>query len=253
MTTIGLVGCVKAKASTASPARDLYVSPLFRGRRRWVERNCDVWFILSALHGLVRPDQVLAPYDVTLADQPVAARRRWSSEVLDALRRELGDLSGADVRLLAGAPYRDHGLLEGLRRAGAHPTVVAGGLSLGQQLAFFAQDAPPAPLAATLPPAVPPRPPGARAGGYAPLAELLATVHSDRVDLSFRDLEQVLGRPLPASARNHRPWWGNSAASPQARAWLEAGWRIAGVDRDAGEVTFERVLAPAEPRSGGGR
>jgi hypothetical protein len=45
---IGLVGCVKSKRSQAAPARELYSSPLFRGRRDWVERTCDRWFVLSA-------------------------------------------------------------------------------------------------------------------------------------------------------------------------------------------------------------
>jgi hypothetical protein len=41
---------VKKKEDHELPARDLYVSPLFRGRREYVERSCDRWFILSALH-----------------------------------------------------------------------------------------------------------------------------------------------------------------------------------------------------------
>jgi hypothetical protein len=49
---IGLVGCVKDKVNVPTKARDLYVSPLFVGRRRYVERTCDQWWILSAAHGL---------------------------------------------------------------------------------------------------------------------------------------------------------------------------------------------------------
>ncbi|HWO69164.1 MAG TPA: hypothetical protein VNP94_00195, partial [Actinomycetota bacterium] len=44
---IGLVGCVKSKRARPAPARDLYTSPLFRGARRFVERSCDRWFVLS--------------------------------------------------------------------------------------------------------------------------------------------------------------------------------------------------------------
>lgn len=60
---VGLVGCVKSKRGTAAPARDLYTSALFRGRRRYVELTCDRWFILSARHGLVEPEEILEPYD----------------------------------------------------------------------------------------------------------------------------------------------------------------------------------------------
>ena len=65
---IGLVGCVKKKGPVAAPAEELYVSPLFVGRRRFVESTCDRWFILSALHGLVDPHEVIEPYDHAGAD-----------------------------------------------------------------------------------------------------------------------------------------------------------------------------------------
>ena len=36
---IGLVGCVKDKEAVALPARDLYRSALFRGRRAYVQQD----------------------------------------------------------------------------------------------------------------------------------------------------------------------------------------------------------------------
>jgi hypothetical protein len=56
---LGLVGCVKPKLPHAAPARELYTSALFWGRRVYVERTCDRWFILSAKHALVDPEIVL--------------------------------------------------------------------------------------------------------------------------------------------------------------------------------------------------
>lgn len=64
---IGLVGCVKEKASTACSARDLCLSSPSRGRRKYVEHSCAEWRIRSTLHGLVHPVDVLVPYDVTVA------------------------------------------------------------------------------------------------------------------------------------------------------------------------------------------
>lgn len=40
---VGLVGCVKQKLHHPATAADLYVSPLFRGRRRYVERTSSSW------------------------------------------------------------------------------------------------------------------------------------------------------------------------------------------------------------------
>lgn len=134
------MGCVKAKRGAPAPAADLYVSTLFSGRRRFVERTCDQWFILSALHGLVAPSTVLEPYDVTLTTMPVARRRIWSSAVLDQLTVEFQDLSVLTFEIHAGAAYRDFGLVDGLRRSGALVEVPAARLRQGEQLAFYARE-----------------------------------------------------------------------------------------------------------------
>jgi hypothetical protein len=136
---VGLVGCVKSKQSQAAPARELYVSPLFRGRRAWVERTCDRWFILSAKHGLVEPGRVLAPYDETLTDLPRTARRSWSALIIRALEEALGEVSGVVMELHAGSAYLDYGLVAGLRERGAVLERPVQGLSFGKQLAFYKQ------------------------------------------------------------------------------------------------------------------
>lgn len=82
---VGLVGCVKTKRHHEAPARDLYVSQLFRGRRSYVEATCDRWFILSAKHGLVSPQEALEPYDETLNEKSADAKRIWSAAVLPCL------------------------------------------------------------------------------------------------------------------------------------------------------------------------
>jgi hypothetical protein len=128
---------VKSKLGHAAPAKELYVSPLFRGRRAFVERTCHRWFILSAEHGLVHPDQVLAPYDRTLTNASVAERRAWSRRVADALERELSSVAGLYFEVHAGAAYLNHGLVEILGRRGARIENPTEGLSLGEQLCFY--------------------------------------------------------------------------------------------------------------------
>ncbi len=62
-----------------------------------------------------------------------------------------------------------------------------------------------------------------------------------RHKMSFADIEGVVGFRLPASAGRHRAWWSNSAAGPsQARAWMEAGWKVETVDLSEGVVIFAR-------------
>ena len=84
---IGLVSCTKLKRRTRCAARELYsASPLFRKAAAYCERHYDCWYILSAKHGLLHPDTVIAPYDVTLKAMPAAERRAWGRRVSAALR-----------------------------------------------------------------------------------------------------------------------------------------------------------------------
>ena len=116
---------------------DLYTSALFHGRRTYVERKCERWFVLSAEHGLVAPETVLAPYDVTLKTKSRSERREWSGQVLAALEAQLGDLRRYEFEIHAGNDYRAHGLEAGIRASGARVEVPAAGLGLGEQLALY--------------------------------------------------------------------------------------------------------------------
>ena len=131
---IALVGCVKSKRAEPAPVKDLYTSALFRGRRRWVEHTCDRWFVLSAKHGLVEPDDVLAPYDMTLTQLSRVDRRQWSARVVAALAAGCGPLEAITFEIHAGAKYTEFGLVEGLRRAGAK-VEAAGGRALSGKTA----------------------------------------------------------------------------------------------------------------------
>ena len=82
---------------------------------------------------------------------------------------------------------------------------------------------------------------------YGPLRDYLARCPSGEVEMTFADIEQLVGA-LPDSARLHRAWWSNS--SNAARAWMAAGWRLKSVDQSAGQVVFARgSLEPAGDRN----
>jgi hypothetical protein len=135
---IGLVGCVKNKLSTAAEAQDLYISALFRGRRWFVENTCDQWLVLSALHKLAEPGDLLTPYDVSLVGASRSARRMWAQETLAAIDHKLGDVRSYVFEIHAGSDYRNFGLVDGLLLRGASIAVPTLGLTQGQQLSFYA-------------------------------------------------------------------------------------------------------------------
>jgi len=134
---IGLVGCVKAKSHHPRPAKDLYISTLFRGRRSFVEYSCDEWWILSAEHGLVHPDQVLAPYDTALKGAGRAKCRTWSSLVLSSIDSEIRPGPSEVFEMHTGAEYRDFGVVDGLLSRGCFVENPTSEMRFGPQLKFY--------------------------------------------------------------------------------------------------------------------
>lgn len=113
--TLVLVGCVKRKQACPAPAKALYTSGLFQKRAAFARKFGREWFILSALHGLVRPEDMLEPYDVTLNDQAVVERRTWARQVEETLLPHLQ--AGDQLVLLTGAKYGEF-LTPSLERQG---------------------------------------------------------------------------------------------------------------------------------------
>jgi hypothetical protein len=132
--TVCWVSCVGQKLSSAAPAKDLYTSDWFTKARRHVESTGVPWFILSAKYGLVRPDEVIEPYELTLNTLGVEDRRRWAERVKQQLATH-GNLP-TTVVMLAGARYREH-LEPYLTSAGVRVEVPMEGLRIGEQLRWL--------------------------------------------------------------------------------------------------------------------
>lgn len=101
-----LVQCVKKKHARPLAAKELYCSDWFLKARQYVERQGGRWLILSAKHGVVEPDRVIAPYEVTLNNKTAAACRLWAESVAGELYGRIR--SGDRVVMLAGEVYRQH-------------------------------------------------------------------------------------------------------------------------------------------------
>ena len=78
-------------------------------------------------------------------------------------------------------------------------------------------------------------------GKYRPLHRLLAYLGESDQPMTFAEIEQALGSPLPAAARKHQAWWGNDKTHTQAQAWLDAGWKTRGVNLNRESVVFVRT------------
>ena len=77
---------------------------------------------------------------------------------------------------------------------------------------------------------------------YGPLRDFLSARGDRPVSLSFGEIEEIIGRPLPSSASGavSRQWWANAPSHSQARAWLSGG-RKAKLNLSTRSVTFSRL------------
>ena len=112
-------------------------SPWFRKARTYADGTGQPWFILSAQYGLVHPDEMIAPYDLTLNTMPVVERRRWASRVLTQLEPHLNGIKS--VTFLAGRRYREF-LEPSLRSRGLVVSIPMEGLRIGEQLSWLTRE-----------------------------------------------------------------------------------------------------------------
>ena len=74
---------------------------------------------------------------------------------------------------------------------------------------------------------------------YQPLFEYLRGKAQSEVTLSFSQIEILINKTLPISARNQRAWWSNrKKGALQASAWMEAGYEVKKLDLKEEQVTF---------------
>ncbi|MFC6785426.1 DUF6884 domain-containing protein [Halobaculum halobium] len=108
MTKYVLVGCGAAKRDERSAARDLYTSTYFAKKREYAETVGDEWAILSAEHGLVKPDAELDPYETHIDDLDGDALDELAHRVGMELIEWLGVTEpGDEIVVLAGRSYVD--------------------------------------------------------------------------------------------------------------------------------------------------
>jgi uncharacterized protein DUF6884 len=136
---IFLVACVAGKRATPHKAAELYTSPWFEMVRELVSSSGEPWFILSAKHGLVSSDTVIAPYNETLNTMGVACRREWAVRVQGQMNEAMP--TADEVVILAGVRYREY-LMDYLKGRFAKVSVPMAGLTIGRQLRWLKYAAP---------------------------------------------------------------------------------------------------------------
>lgn len=111
---IVLLSCVSQKTPFKNMAKDLYVSSLFKKSWQYSKEviKPDGIYILSALHGLIRFDQVIEPYNKTLLDMSKEEGLEWAEKVKAQLNelvtKNSKTLNDFNFIILAGSKYYEN-------------------------------------------------------------------------------------------------------------------------------------------------
>jgi hypothetical protein len=85
---------------------------------------------------------------------------------------------------------------------------------------------------------------------YANLGRYLEQQSASLVRMTFREVEAVIGCPLPRSAR-YPAWWSNNPSNNvMTKVWLEAGFKTEQVDIEGRKLVFRRVKPAQVPFQG---
>ncbi|RYL93749.1 hypothetical protein EWI07_06165 [Sporolactobacillus sp. THM7-4] len=132
---IGLLATARTKAPYEAPVIDFYRSPLFIKSVQYAKQTYDRFYFYNAKDGLLLPDRIMQPYDVSIRTFSREQRVCWGKKVIEELAGyEM--LSRVSLCLHGGKIYRDY-LEPELIRRGISFTVPLKGLSIGRQMHWY--------------------------------------------------------------------------------------------------------------------
>lgn len=76
---------------------------------------------------------------------------------------------------------------------------------------------------------------------YNPLRDFLATYSATQLHLAFEQIENLIGSELEKEAYTFKSWWENDSRTPQANAWMEAGWEVVDISLPQQKIILRRV------------
>jgi len=79
---------------------------------------------------------------------------------------------------------------------------------------------------------------------YNPLRDFLATYRASQLQLVFEQIESIIGSELEKEAYTFKSWWENDSNTPQAAAWIEAGWEVVDVSLPQRRIILKRAGQP---------
>lgn len=131
MKNVFIISCCSTKLGKKAKAKDLYISRLFKSARGLAESYpCSSWWIASAKHGLVHPEEYVEPYDTSLSSFGKKDREKWGRYIRREMVRRIANPH--KIVLLCGEDYTKQ-ILPGAKVLTKRVYTPLKGLALGEQ------------------------------------------------------------------------------------------------------------------------
>lgn len=127
------LSCVSKKRNHPCLTSEMYVSDLFKKSLAYAKKITESTniYVLSAKYGLLRLDEEIVPYELTLNTMSKKERKEWAEKVLKQCE-EKGISFDEEIVFLCGKKYREF-LIDKFPNS----TIPLKHLGIGQQLAFY--------------------------------------------------------------------------------------------------------------------
>lgn len=129
----------RQQSDQAAPAEDLFTGEVFVRARTYARATGAPWFVLSAEYGLLSPDQVVGPYERSMATVSTAYREAWGPWVLARLETLAGPLRRLRIEVHAVSLAASEGVRRQLLGSGAVVLEPLRGLSAPDRIAWYDQ------------------------------------------------------------------------------------------------------------------
>ena len=107
MAHIAIIQCVSGKKDEKLPARELYDTDFFDKMRSYAESAADRYWILSAEHGLIEPDDEIEPYDTDARELSDDEKAKLQNQIGAKLHQDDGVFWNGRLEIVVSEPYRE--------------------------------------------------------------------------------------------------------------------------------------------------
>lgn len=129
---IALIGCSKKKKDVTCEASQLYSESVlfYKTYKYCLKESYDKVFILSAKYLLLKPEQIICPYDMTIKSFSPNEKKQWAEQCFEQIKQQ--NLEQENFDFFTGIDYYKY-----LSNFLPNSTNFFKGLSIGQRLQFL--------------------------------------------------------------------------------------------------------------------